>query len=281
MRRRTFIAALLSAGVGASAAAAFARYRSPLVTDGEGIPRAAAVVTPTPTPTPPAPSPTPTPTPAPPVSTNPLAAPVPLPGGAISALPDGTGAMAWTVDDGLDGEVVRRYVEFAKATGTRLTFFVTGSYPAWAQNAALLTPLVASGQIQLGNHTWTHPDLTSLSDAGVVDELQRNHDFLTSTFGVDPRPYFRPPYGFHDGRVDRLAASIGYTSPVLWYGSLSDSSLLTDQQVIDFATQWFLPDHIVIGHLNFLPVTEVFPQLTTILVERGLPTVTLHDVFES
>ncbi|GAA2224697.1 hypothetical protein GCM10009851_05230 [Herbiconiux moechotypicola] len=202
-----------------------------------------------------------------------------MPGGSITELPGEGNLLAWTVDDGSNGEVIRLYTEFAAATGTRLTYFLNGAYGGWADNAELLRPLVQSGQIQLGNHTFDHADLTSLSDSGVIDQLQRNHDFIEATYGVDARPYFRPPYGYHDDRVDALAASIGYTCPVLWYGSLSDSGLITPEQVVGFAERWFLPQHIVIGHLNFLPVTEVFGRLGEIVAERGLQTVTLDDVF--
>jgi peptidoglycan/xylan/chitin deacetylase (PgdA/CDA1 family) len=204
---------------------------------------------------------------------------VALPAGVITKLPGWHPLLAWTVDDGIDADVVGKYIEFAAATGTRLTFFINGAYPGWTKHAALLRPLVASGQVQLGNHTWDHPNLTKLSDSRVVAELQRNHDFISSTYGVDARPYFRPPYGFRNARVDRLAASIGYTSPVLWYGSLSDSARITPEQVVAFATQWFLPGHIVIGHANFPSVTTVFSQLSAIIHDRGLQTVTLDDMF--
>ncbi|SMG41389.1 polysaccharide deacetylase family protein [Agreia pratensis] len=204
---------------------------------------------------------------------------VPIPAGVMTGLPGNQNLLAWTVDDGSNSEVIRLYAEFAKSTGTRLTFFLNGSYSGWTDNADLLRPLVQSGQIQLGNHTWSHADLTSLSDAAAIAELQRNHDFIVGTYGVDPRPYYRPPYGFRSARTDQLAASIGYTTPVLWYGTLSDSGLITEQQVTDFAAQWFLPEHIVIGHLNFLPVTNVFPALSDLIAARGLATVTLDDVF--
>jgi hypothetical protein len=65
----------------------------------------------------------------------------------------------------------------------------------------------------------------------------------------------------------------------MWYGSLSDSGNITPAQVIDFATKWFLPQHIVIGHANFPSVTQVYPELLAILHSRGLQTVTFDDVF--
>ncbi|WP_219816155.1 polysaccharide deacetylase family protein [Arthrobacter sp. B1805] len=206
---------------------------------------------------------------------------MPLPPGAITALPSSEQVLAWTVDDGSDSEVVRLYIEFARRSGTRLTFFLNGSYPGWSEHAEDLRPLVASGQVQLGNHTWSHAALTGLSDADIVAELQRNHEFISSTFGVDPRPYYRPPYGYRDQRTDAAAASIGYTSPVMWYGSLADSSLRSDQEIIDHAHQWFRPAHIVIGHLNYVPVTRVFSELQQIIADRGLTTVTLNDIFDT
>ena len=89
-----------------------------------------------------------------------------LPGrGVLSVLPGQRDLLALTVDDGVNSDVVRLYTEFAKDTGVRLTFFVNGTYRSWSDNAPLLRPLVESGQIQLGNHTYSHPDLTTLGTA--------------------------------------------------------------------------------------------------------------------
>lgn len=236
-----------------------------------------------PAPEQPVPEPVPVPDPEPeaPVSQAPGLERVPAPYGAFYGLPGEGNLLAWTVDDGADSSVVAAYAAFAAATGTRLTLFATGSYPAWAENAEALRPLVASGQVQIGNHTWSHPNLTALPDQGIIDELQSTHDLIGELYGVDARPYFRPPYGYFDDRVLAVAASIGYTAPTMWYGSLSDSGLIAPEQIVALAQQWFLPQHIVIGHLNFPPVTQVFDQLSQVIAERGLTTVTLNDVFTS
>jgi peptidoglycan/xylan/chitin deacetylase (PgdA/CDA1 family) len=209
----------------------------------------------------------------------PLLAKHPIPGGTITGLPGSGNLMAWTVDDGADSDVVAAYAQFAKDSGTRLTFFLNGMYDSWTKNAPALRPLVDSGQVQLGNHTFDHADLTAQSEAGIVDQLSRNGAFIKKMYGVDAAPFYRPPYGYYDSRVGRVASSIGYTAPVLWYGSLSDSGRITDAQVVSFAQQWFLPQHIVIGHANFPAVTHVYPQLLDILKQRGLRTVKLQDVF--
>ncbi|MDQ2661111.1 MAG: polysaccharide deacetylase family protein, partial [Actinomycetota bacterium] len=197
------------------------------------------------------------PEPPPPPPPAPVIERVPAPYGTIDSLPGEGSLLAWTIDDGSSAEVISAYAAFAAASGIRLTMFVTGTYTAWDENVETLAPLLASGQVQLGNHTWSHADLTSLDDAGVADELQRNHDFIADAFGVDARPFFRPPYGYHDDRVDAIAADLGYYVPTLWYGSLSDSGEIPAPLIVDFAREWFLPQHIVIGHLNFMPVTTV------------------------
>lgn len=208
------------------------------------------------------------------------AARVRLPGGgALMKLPGQGDLLALTVDDGVNSDVVRAYIQFAKDTGVRLTFFVNGIYDSWTENVGVLRPLVDSGQIQLGNHTWSHPDMTTQSKSQIAQQLSRNDEFLAKTYGVSAKPYWRPPYARHNAAVDAVAAEQGYTVPVLWSGSLSDSTLITEEYIVKMANQYFTPQAIVIGHLNHLPVTHVYPQLVEIIRDRNLRTVTLNDVF--
>jgi peptidoglycan/xylan/chitin deacetylase (PgdA/CDA1 family) len=113
----------------------------------------------------------------------------------------------------------------------------------------------------------------------VADELRRNRDFLHTTFGVRDTPFFRPPYGAHDARVDRIAADLGHSTVVLWNGTLGDSRLLTPQELLAAARQWFTAQRIVVGHANHTPVTTIYGDLLGLLAERGLRTVTLADVW--
>jgi peptidoglycan/xylan/chitin deacetylase (PgdA/CDA1 family) len=205
---------------------------------------------------------------------------VALPGGGVlHQLPGSGNLLALTVDDGVNTDVVRLYTQFAKDTGIRLTYFVNGTYSSWTDNLALLRPLVESGQIQLGNHTWSHPDLTKLPASRVAQEITRNDDFLTKTFGVTARPYLRPPYGNHNPAVRAVAADLGYSAITLWSGSLSDSTVITEDYILKMARQYFTGQAIVIGHLNHLPVTHVYGQLRDLIRDRNLRTVTLNDVF--
>lgn len=203
----------------------------------------------------------------------------PLPPNPIKALLGPGRHMALTIDDGADSAVVESYIRFAEDTGARFTFFVTGSYPSWTDHRVRLRRLVDSGQIQLGNHTWTHPNLTRVPESVIVDELQKTKRFLRNTFGVDGSPYYRPPYGRRTNRVDAVAADVGYPASTVWYGTLEDSRVITEKILIENARKYFRPQSVVIGHANRRPVTHVYDELVEIIRDRKLRLVTLDDYF--
>ncbi len=207
---------------------------------------------------------------------------VPLPGGPIYQLPGDGNFMAWTVDDGSSREAIEAYADFAEETGNRVTYFVTAQYPAWQEAAPRLIPLIESGQVQVANHTVNHPSLQKLTYSQIQQELMACNQFILDTFGVDPRPFYRPTFGNRDARTDAAAAAVGYTAPVMWYGTLGDAARKTPAEVVALANQWFLPQRIVIGHVNYVGgVTAVFNELNQIIVERNLQTVTLNDYFSA
>lgn len=200
-------------------------------------------------------------------------------GGVLSSLPGPGDLMSLTLDDGVDSAVVRAYCQLAKDTGIRLTMFVTGVYASWSENREMLLPLVESGQIQLGNHTWIHPNLTKLTGSGIADELRHTDRFIKDTFGVDAAPFYRPPYGAFDDRVQSVATDLGYTETTLWNGNLGDDQILAPRDIVANAEKYYVPQSIVIGHLNHPPVTGTYHELLDVIHDRKLRTVTLADVF--
>ncbi|WP_196716570.1 polysaccharide deacetylase family protein [Actinomyces trachealis] len=279
MQRRDFML-LLAAGT----AGALSSCSTSSSTSGAATPQAdspSPVTTPSPSPSP-SPTPSPTPTRGPLwLQDGPPALPTPQElDGVFTGLPEAVGnTVAITIDDGADASVVDAYLDFAKASGVRLTFFVTSSYPGWEACKDKMRPLVESGQVQLGNHTVTHAGLTSLSEAGIIEELSGCETFLNQTYGVTGAPFVRPPYGYRSRWTDSVCAKLGYTAPTMWYGSFGDSGLLTEEVLLGEARKWLLAQHVVIGHANFPTVTHLYGQIIEILRERSLLTATLDDVF--
>jgi peptidoglycan/xylan/chitin deacetylase (PgdA/CDA1 family) len=204
---------------------------------------------------------------------------VPVPNGVLTRLPGDGNQLAFTVDDGTSTEVVAAFAQFCRDSGTRITFFVNGVNPSWTVNAPVLRPMVDSGQVQVGNHTWSHPHLPKIGLDAVADQIRRNKDFLQNTYGVDGTPFFRPPYGEHSPGIDRVAADLGYPTVTLWSGDVGDSRVINEQQLVANATRSFQPQQIILTHANLPPITHCYGQLLDLIHSRGLQTVTLADVF--
>ena len=201
-------------------------------------------------------------------------------GGVVSSIPGPGDLLSLTLDDGVDTDVVRAYGQLAKDSGIRLTMFVTGVFQSWTDNRDLLLPMVESGQIQLGNHTWLHHDLTKMTGSQIADELRHTDQFIKDTFGADATPYYRPPYGAYNDLVQNVAADLGYTVTTMWDGNIGDDAILAPQDIVANADKYYVAQNVVIGHLNHPAVTSIYHQLLDIIASRGLRTVTLNDVFD-
>lgn len=237
-------------------------------------------------------TPTPSPTPTEPPLAFPRSAPHPLPpipkphpGPAETFIsspggPGSTQQVALTIDDGFDPETVAGYVDFAQRTGIPITFNPNGVYRSvWAPHAQALRPLIEAGQVQIGNHTYSHEDITQLSDHHLRTEIERNDEWIEQTFGITSRPWFRPPFGYHSARTDAVAGEIGYTRILMWEGSFGDSRLLTPRVWLEQAQQWLTAGRIVLGHANHPTVTHLFDRMVTLIKHRNLEPVTLDTMF--
>jgi peptidoglycan/xylan/chitin deacetylase (PgdA/CDA1 family) len=70
--------------------------------------------------------------------------------------------------------------------------------------------LAAEGQgIDFGSHTWSHPNLSALKTAEMMDELTRPMHWLRERF-TRVVPYLAYPYGLYSGEVARRAGAAGY-----------------------------------------------------------------------
>lgn len=99
--------------------------------------------------------------------------------------------LALTFDDGPHPQNTPRLLDILKEKNIKATFFVIGrSVDLYPQIAARI---IAEGH-EIGNHTYTHGNLSKMSQAKVVNELNRGRDAIKRATGVLPR-IMRPPYG--------------------------------------------------------------------------------------
>lgn len=269
--RRTLLAGL-AAGVTAS-----------ILAGCSGSPTPGASITPvpplTPTPTPPLTALPPSPSAPPEFSATSSFTTQPLPRPFATTIPAAGRQVAITIDDGVDPEIVMGYAKLCRETGMRLTFFANGVYDSWREAKPVLGPLVDSGQIVIANHTYNHKALTTLSNKSIAFEMRTNEKVLGKLYGPSMRPFMRPPYGYHNARVRRSLADLGYPGVVMWYGTLGDDQVITPKAIMDNARLWVQPGRMVIGHANHPSISKCYDDLVLLINQRNLRTVTVADVF--
>jgi cellulose synthase/poly-beta-1,6-N-acetylglucosamine synthase-like glycosyltransferase/spore germination protein YaaH/peptidoglycan/xylan/chitin deacetylase (PgdA/CDA1 family) len=98
--------------------------------------------------------------------------------------------VALTFDDSPDPKWTPKILDILKAKHVRGTFMAIGAEAA--DNIGLLQRIVREGH-EIGNHTWTHPDISEISPRQLNLEITLTERLFESKLGVQPL-YFRPPY---------------------------------------------------------------------------------------
>jgi peptidoglycan/xylan/chitin deacetylase (PgdA/CDA1 family) len=96
--------------------------------------------------------------------------------------------------------------------GLRTTFFVLGW---WAERFPEILARIAADGHEVASHGHSVFDLTRVSDAEVIADLERADAAIAAVTGRSTRPLWSPSAGYRDARVRRLAASIGFR-PIFW-----------------------------------------------------------------
>jgi peptidoglycan-N-acetylglucosamine deacetylase len=106
-------------------------------------------------------------------------------------------------------DVQERILDVLSDAGVRATFFVQGrwatAYPECARRIA------AAGHL-VGNHSHHHAPMDLLTDAGIERDVRQAQEAIVALAGVDPRPWFRCPFGagHDDPRVLAALERAGY-----------------------------------------------------------------------
>ena len=98
--------------------------------------------------------------------------------------------VALSFDDGPDAKWTPRILDILKQKGVKATFVIIGS--AAAEHVGVLQRVFKEGH-EIGNHTWSHPDISEISAAQLDLEVKLTGRLFASKLGVQPL-YFRPPY---------------------------------------------------------------------------------------
>jgi peptidoglycan/xylan/chitin deacetylase (PgdA/CDA1 family) len=124
---------------------------------------------------------------------------------------DDADEVALTFDDGPNDCATPELLDVLARHGVRASFFNMGSFAR--ARPEIVRQVVAAGHI-VGNHTMSHPRLSTQSAARVRQEIADCNAVLEEITGEAVK-FFRPPYGARRPVVMRAARELGLT-PVLW-----------------------------------------------------------------
>ena len=113
-----------------------------------------------------------------------------------------------TFDNGYENGYTAQILDVLKKEKVPATFFVTGHYLETASD--LVKRMATEGHI-VGNHSWSHPDLTKSSDEQMVEELEKVRKKAEELTGNKTMKYIRPPRGVFSDRTLAIAKQQGYT----------------------------------------------------------------------
>jgi peptidoglycan/xylan/chitin deacetylase (PgdA/CDA1 family) len=136
--------------------------------------------------------------------------------------------IALTFDDGPNPAWTPRLLELLAKHDVKATFFLIGKYAA---EETVLTRYIANGGHAIGNHSWSHPDLSRTWPGKVREELRRTKDTLEGITGKSVR-LFRPPYGARRPDVLKAARAMGM-EPVLWNAMTNDWDQPPAQAIVE------------------------------------------------
>lgn len=217
----------------------------------------------------------------------PLACSVPkrLLGRDLTTVPTDRKVVALTFDAGASNDGVESILTTLATKGVPATFFVTGDFVDDFPSSAR-----ALAKYPIGNHTYHHPDLTTLSDGRIRTEIKTAESRIEAVTGQDPRPYFRFPFGAVNAHTIGIVNAECYVpfrwtvDTLGWKGTSEGQSVST---VVNRVLKTATPGQIVLMHVGAHPQdhstldADALPQIIDGLRHRGYGFVTLEAALGS
>lgn len=235
---------------------------------------------PSPTPTT-APEATPTETPKATETPTPTETPIPTPTEAvmkewdtsnvdISWIDPNKKLVAFTFDDG-PSQYYDDLLDILKENGMHATFFVWGKNYNSSYDA-VMKRVVEEG-CEFGNHTWSHPYLSKLDEAGIAEEVEKTRAILENLTGIK-NFLVRPPYG-----DSNLKVQMSVNAPMInWSVDSSDWNNGTYESVYQNVMSKVKDGDIVLMHASYAYTVEAVRAMIPELIADGYQIVSVSEL---
>lgn len=164
--------------------------------------------------------------------------------------------VALTFDDGWSAANGRLIYQILVREHVAATFFVNS---VWLARDPDLWKAIATAGFVVGNHSYLHNDVTTMTSSEILRDLQRNARVWQAVTGKPMAPLFRPPYGNHTAASDQAAAAAGFPNIILWDVVANDTYNITDAQAYRNATA---------GRAGSIVLMHIGPDMTPRILGR-------------
>ncbi len=183
--------------------------------------------------------------------------------------------IALTFDDGPYPVTTPLLLDRLHDLGVPATFFLIGDD---AKRYPELTRRIAEYGNEIGNHTYSHPDLDKITPQQVTAELTEAKDTLVPLSGErSPARLMRPPHGRFTEATVKAAQAAGY-DVVLWSDAPGDWHPTTTEQLTAHMLKFATAPEIAILHSGSLPTIEMLPQVVPRFRAAGYRFVTVSQL---
>jgi peptidoglycan-N-acetylglucosamine deacetylase len=182
--------------------------------------------------------------------------------------------IAMTFDDGPSSANTPRLLEILKQRNIKATFFLIGENIA--SNPDIVRQILADGH-EIGNHSWTHPQLSKLSDDRVTTEISKTQDAIKEASGFTPT-LLRPPYGAITARQREWIENQFGLSIILWSVDPFDWKRPGASVITQRILSQVRPGAIILSHDIHKQTVDAMPATLDSLIAKGYKFVTVTQL---
>jgi peptidoglycan-N-acetylglucosamine deacetylase len=182
--------------------------------------------------------------------------------------------VAMTFDDGPSAANTPRLLDMLKQRNIKATFFLIGQNVA--ANPDIVRRILAEGH-EIGNHTWTHPQLSKLSDDRVTTEITKTQEAIKEASGFTPT-LLRPPYGAITPRQREWIENQFALSVILWSVDPLDWKRPGPSVVTQRILSQARPGAIILSHDIHKQTIDAMPATLDGLIAKGYKFATVSQL---
>jgi polysaccharide deacetylase family sporulation protein PdaB len=181
--------------------------------------------------------------------------------------------IAISFDAAWGGDKTEKILDILDEYGVKTTFFMVD---IWTRRFPGLVKEIAARGHEIGNHSATHPKMSTLSREKIRRELDIMADNAQAVAGVRPT-LFRPPYGDYNNDVVLTARAAGY-EVIQWSVDSLDWKNKGAQPLIDRATKNVKSGDIVLFHNDSQYILDALPTILKSYREQGFTIVPVSQL---